>query len=74
MQKLLNKLGLYTKKQYLKEKHFNKLLTLRCSRLLEALQISEAVKAEAIEKNEKLLAELEALRLRLARSVKRRRK
>ena len=72
--KLLNKLGFYTKRQYLKLKHENETLIIRCDHLMHALSASEDVKDKAIKKNEELKRELEALRLRLVRKIKRRRR
>ena len=72
--KLLNKLGFYTKRQYLKLKHENETLMIRCEHLMHALSASEDVKDKAIKKNEELKRELEALRFRLVSKIKRRRK
>ena len=72
--KLLNKLGFYTKRQYLKLKHENETLIIRCDHLMHALSASEDVKDKAIKKNEELKRELEALRLRLVRKIKRKRR
>jgi predicted glycosyltransferase involved in capsule biosynthesis len=74
MQKLLNKLGLYTKRQYLKLKHENETLMIRCEHLMHALSVSEDVKSKAIKKNEELKKELEALRFRLVSKIKRKRR
>ena len=72
--KLLNKLGFYTKRQYLKLKHENETLMIRCEHLMHALSASEDVKSKAIKKNEELKRELEALRFRLISKIKRRRR
>ena len=74
MQKLLNRLGLYTKRQFLEMKFYCDALEARFEHLASALSTSEEAKAEAIEENRELKKELEALRLKLARSVKRGRK
>ena len=72
--KLLNKLGFYTKRQYLKLKHENETLIIRCDHLMHALSASEDVKSKAIKKNEELKRELEALRFRLVSKIKRKRR
>ena len=72
--KLLNKLGFYTKEQYLEMKFYCIAFESKVKKLASELVACENAKAEAIEENRKLKKELEELKLKLARSVKRRRR
>lgn len=71
LQKLLNRLGIYTKRQYLEMKFYCDALEARFEHLASVFSVSEEVKSEAIEENRKLKKELEELKLRLTKSVKR---
>ena len=72
--KVLNKLGLYTRKQYLDLKFYNEALETRFELLLTAYKASEDAEAKAIKENEKLKKEIKRLKLKVARNVKRRKR
>jgi len=67
IEKVFNMFGLYTRKQYFK-------LIRENNRLALSLQVSEEVKADVIRKNRELEKEIERLRVKVARSVKRRKR
>ena len=81
IEKILNGLGLYTEKQfnsvYRRFKELEgELMICKAGRvkLVFAIKASEDAKANAVKENEELRKEVEKLRLKVARSVKRRRK
>jgi len=67
IEKVFNMFGLYTRKQYFK-------LIRENNRLALSLQVSEEMKVDVIRKNRELEKEIERLRVKVARSVKRRRR
>ena len=81
IERILNKLGLYTKKQfdsvYRRFKELEgELMICKAGRvkLAFAVKASEEAKADAVKENGELKKEVEKLRLKVARGVKRRRR
>jgi len=67
IEKVFNMFGLYTRKQYFK-------LIRENNRLALSLQVSEEMKVDVIRKNRELEKEIERLRVKVARSVKRKKR
>ena len=72
IERILNKLGLYTKEQYFELVEMLVTSDNCIKHYSNALQASEEAKADAVKENGELKKEVEKLRLKVARSVKRR--
>ena len=72
IERVLNRLGLYTKGQYFELVEMLVTSGNCIKHYSNALEASEEAKANAIKENEELKKEIEKLRLKVARSVKRR--